>query len=66
MRTPKANMPRTQHVGPGCHPDHSTIRLTITTLCCAVVKLGVESSLGLLAWELAALLYNAIPAAVKS
>ena len=35
----------TPRVSPGRHLDCPTVWLTVTTLCCAVVKVGVESSL---------------------
>ena len=37
----------TQHISPGQHSDHPTVRLTATTLCCAVVELGVQINLAL-------------------
>ena len=49
----------------GRHSDHPDVRTTVTTLCCTVVKLGSEH-LSLAAWELAPLVYDAIPATVKS
>ena len=37
----------TRHVGVGRHPDLPTVRLTVTTLRLAMVKLGVKTNLAL-------------------